>query len=80
MMEKVRCCACGSVGYTASPQCVSCSECGGRHEIINMRKSDLKIDTKSLNAFLRGITGNGSCPSISKSRIRKKISMRLKDV
>jgi|GEM_PF-2660314 len=33
-MEKVMCKRCHSIGYTASPDVVRCSVCGGRHEII----------------------------------------------
>ena len=33
-MEKVECIKCGSIGYTASPERVPCSECGGKHRII----------------------------------------------
>ncbi len=35
-MEKVICLKCGSIGYTASPQHVNCSECGGSHRVIDM--------------------------------------------
>ena len=33
-MEKVECMDCGSIGYTASPERVPCSECGGKHRVI----------------------------------------------
>ena len=33
-MEKVICVKCGSTGYTASPEQVNCSKCGGKHKII----------------------------------------------
>lgn len=33
-MEKVMCVKCGSIGYTASPETVRCSECGGKHKVI----------------------------------------------
>ena len=33
-MEKVICTECGSIGYTASPEQVPCSECGGKHKVI----------------------------------------------
>lgn len=34
-MERVECIKCGSIGYTASPEQVSCSKCGGRHRVIS---------------------------------------------
>lgn len=33
-MEKVMCVKCGSIGYTASPEHVNCSICGGKHKVI----------------------------------------------
>lgn len=33
-VEKVICIECGSIGYTASPEQVRCSECGGNHKVI----------------------------------------------
>lgn len=41
-MERVICIKCGSIGYTASPEQVPCSECGGRHKVIRAKCSDFK--------------------------------------
>jgi Na+(H+)/acetate symporter ActP len=46
---------CGSIGYTASPDQVNCSECGGKHIIIkeagtNITKSN-KEETKDEGAY-----------------------------
>ena len=41
-MEKVMCIKCGSIGYTASPERVNCSECGGRHKVITEKYETLK--------------------------------------
>lgn len=41
-MEKVMCIKCGSIGYTASPERVPCSECGGRHKVITEKYEILK--------------------------------------
>ena len=41
-MEKVICVKCGSIGFTAAPKYVRCSQCGGRHKIIPFSKDDLK--------------------------------------
>ena len=40
-MEKVICTECGSIGYTASPEHVSC-ECGGKHKAITVGYKDLQ--------------------------------------
>ena len=40
-MEKVICTECGSIGYTASPEQVSC-ECGGKHKMIPTGYKDLQ--------------------------------------
>ena len=42
LMEKVMCIKCGSIGYTASPERVNCSECGGRHKTIQLDYEDWK--------------------------------------
>lgn len=41
-MEKVMCIKCGSIGYTASPEQVACSECGGKHKIITEKYEILR--------------------------------------
>ena len=41
-MEKVICIKCGSIGYTASPEQVACSECGGKHRTIRDGYKDWK--------------------------------------
>lgn len=33
-VEKVICVKCGSIGYTASPEQVNCSDCGGKHKAL----------------------------------------------
>ena len=40
-MEKVICTNCGSIGYTASPEQVSC-ECGGKHKAVSIGYKDLQ--------------------------------------
>lgn len=41
-MERVICIKCGSIGYTASPEQVSCSECGGKHKVIRPKYGDFE--------------------------------------
>lgn len=38
-MVKVICSKCGSIGYTASPYQVKCSECGGIHKVAKLAHS-----------------------------------------
>ena len=54
-MVKVKCIKCGTIGFTAAPNYVRCSECGGRHRIIPFRKSELhspKYDNRILSFYL----------------------------
>jgi len=46
-MEKVICIKCGSIGYTASPEQVNCSECGGRHKTIQDGYKDWKPEKRN---------------------------------
>lgn len=41
-MERVICIKCGSIGYTASPEQVFCSECGGKHKVIRPKYGDFE--------------------------------------
>ena len=57
-MEKVECIDCGSIGWTASPERVPCSECGGRHRTIPEEYENIKLIKKfgilSLTRLARG--------------------------
>lgn len=62
IMEKVKCTKCGSVGYTASPESVRCSECGGRHKVIVMTKGNNKPVRPESISFLKGFTAGNDSP------------------
>jgi uncharacterized OB-fold protein len=47
-MEKVICIKCGSIGYTASPEKVRCSECGGKHKIIKEIRTRFSFSGKKV--------------------------------
>lgn len=57
-MEKVMCIRCGSIGYTASPEQVPCSQCGGQHKVIDHNKRDFKTPKRyrilSLLGMIKG--------------------------
>ena len=38
-MEKVVCIKCGSIGYAASVEQVSCSECGDKHKLVRFKRN-----------------------------------------
>ena len=51
-VQKVMCVKCGSIGYTASPQYVNCSECGGAHRVIGMDCKDSRhVEGAMLSLF-----------------------------
>ena len=51
-VQKVMCVKCGSIGYTASPQYVNCSECGGAHRIIDIEhKNSNHVESAILSLF-----------------------------
>lgn len=52
-MEKVICSECGSIGYTASPEQVSC-ECGGKHKAVPDGYKDWKPEKRNRISSLLG--------------------------
>jgi DNA-directed RNA polymerase subunit RPC12/RpoP len=50
-MEKVKCINCGSIGYTASPDDVRCSECAGRHVVV--RSTNDRFYTVPVTGYLK---------------------------
>jgi len=42
-MEKVMCKNCGGIGYTASPERLTC-QCGGRYRVIPAAKGDCRVE------------------------------------
>jgi len=60
-MEKVMCIKCGSIGYTASPEHVDCSECGGKHKTIRSGYKDRKPEKRNRILSLL-CTGSGYYP------------------
>jgi len=55
MMEMVRCLECGNTGYTASPESVRCSKCGGRHEVVKTDRVSGKTTISVVGNYLRGL-------------------------
>ena len=55
-MEKIKCIKCGSIGYTAAPESVICSSCGGTHEVIEMDEDDRKMKSITSNQYLQSLT------------------------
>ncbi len=49
------CIKCGSIGYTASPEQVGCSDCGGRHRVIRAGHRDLKHPKRTRILSLLGM-------------------------
>lgn len=58
LVEKIQCKKCGFVGYSASPESVRCSECGGTSMVISLDKMENKSCPAILTDYLRRILSN----------------------